>query len=122
MSWHDRVLVRPSAAELTEALRAARDAVNGRARMRLLPWPPSDEVAFRITVEKRREGQWQWLAPSHGAQAPERSALAVAWWRDVLGRLHLRLYGRRDRLNRAQMDNLFGRRRRPPLSLIYPGR
>jgi WD40 repeat protein len=122
MPWLNRILVQPSPAGLTEALRAAHDGINGRATTRQLPWPLPDADAFRAAVQEKAEGQWQWEGPGQNAGTPERSVLAVAWWRDVLGRTHLRLYGRRDRHNRAARANLFGRDRRPALSLIYPGR
>jgi WD40 repeat protein len=102
MTEVDQVLIAPARAELEAALAAAAAAVNGRARERLLAWPPDDLRSFRKEIGAAPEGYRQWVGGGgpqkrspYGRAGLVRSALTVAWWSDHVGRRHVRLLGRR---------------------------
>src|SRR4051812_21842995 len=91
---HDAILVGPSKQQLTEALSQAVKAANARCRTALVPWSPQESAAFWLAAEP--EGWRQWLGGPPGPRDRDhRSALAVAWWTDRLGRRHVRVKGAR---------------------------
>src|SRR5205085_10758201 len=130
-----KVLVAPTAAELDAALDAAVAAINQRGRERLLAWPPDDRKSFRKELAAAPEGYRQWNGGDdrterspYGRDGVVRSALAIAWWSDHIGRKHVRFLGRRGKLGVPELARLMWpempRRREPltpvpPLALVY---
>jgi hypothetical protein len=113
MTEVDKVLVAPDRGALEAALAAAVAAINHRARERLLPWPPDDLRSFRKELAAAPEGYRQWNGGDDrtgrspfGRGGLVRSALAVAWWADHVGRKHVRLLGRRDTLTVPELVRL----------------
>jgi hypothetical protein len=111
MTEVDQVLVAPARAQLEVALAAA--AVNRRARERPLGWPPDDLGLFEKELAAAPEGYRQWVGGDgpterspYGRAGLVRSALAVAWWSDHVGRKHVRLLGRRATLGVPELVRL----------------
>jgi hypothetical protein len=119
----DRVLVQPTPAQVGAALSDAAHAANRDAsasnfvRAGGLGWPPPDYAAVRDAIVGTAAGRHQWPARR---PAPYRvSAVAVAWWRDPIGRKHVRLAGWRGQ--RSDLPpHLFGPAKRPALEAVYP--
>jgi WD40 repeat protein len=124
MAHFDRVLVGPTRDETADAVRAAAQAVEGPTSWIRLAWLPAERERFLGQLADEPEGQRQWVgAEAHRRVGDDRSVVAAAWWHDFTGRLHLRLFARRDRLGPGLVENLFGPGpRRPPLALVYPER
>jgi hypothetical protein len=103
----DEVLVAPGRARLEAVLGSAVARVNQRSKDRLLAWPLPELAAFLDRFEAAAEGFRQWnggndqtpRAP-HGRSGVYRSALAVAWWTDAIGRRHVRVLGQRGGLQK----------------------
>jgi hypothetical protein len=122
MAGSERVLVAPSRAELAQALRETVGTANGRCRERRLPWPlpgSPEELADAGTPAGWR--QWNG-GEMPGRSGEARSALALVWWTDHVGRRHFRAVGRRGGLTRRQMNNLLDPNGHgwPPLALVHP--
>jgi hypothetical protein len=124
MACHDRVLILPDRAAWERALREAASAANGRARQRLLAWPLPGLASFLAQACSAAEGRWQWNAEGLPNAGVDRSAVAVAWWTDFVGRKHARIVGWRGRLDTWRLENLFCPTGgdRPALALVYPAR
>jgi hypothetical protein len=110
----DRVVVGPDRAGLGQALCDAAAAANARPGLRALPWPPADLDAVLARLDGQAEGLARW-APGPPVRRPRAAALvACAWWRDYLGRAHVRVRG------------WFGKPSawppRPPLLMVRPER
>jgi WD40 repeat protein len=135
MTEIDGALIAPARADLETALGVAVATVNGRARERLLGWPPDDLRSFRKEIAGTPEGYRQWVGGDgptrrspYGRAGLVRSALAVAWWSDHVGRRHVRLLGRRATLGLPELVRLMWPEARrqgasvppvPPLALVY---
>jgi WD40 repeat protein len=122
MTGVDRVLIGPTADELERALAEAAASVNQGTGARRVKWAPARLRAALAEVAGRREGHLQWLAKQgHGLEG--RSAVALAWWTDHLGRRHHRVVGRRGFLvaNNSQ-SVLSPHKDQPALALVYPER
>jgi hypothetical protein len=117
----DQVLIDPTETALTTALAEAAGRANGRARLCLLRWPPSDLPDFLLKW-RTPEGFWQWNGgdgPGHSGEA--RTIVAVAWWTDWIGRKHIRLVARRGEFNNAARQNLLSHGARRPFQWqVYP--
>jgi hypothetical protein len=121
----DTILVAPSPRALTETLARATKAANHRCRSALVRLRPKEGEKFCRTVAAAPEGFRQWLGAAEGPRREDhRSAVAVAWWTDPLGRRHIRVKG-------ARWSFTYGRegessilcpyeQPRPPLWMIYP--
>jgi len=106
MADTDRVLIDPSPQALESALAEAACQANGRARLRLLEWPPADLDVFRM-MARTPEGRHQWNGgPQRGKSGEPRTIVAVAWWTDWVGRRHVRVVGRRGNFNNPARNNL----------------
>jgi hypothetical protein len=121
----DTILVGPSQQSLTEALNRAVKAANSRCRAALVQWSPQESAAFWRTVAAQPEGWRQWLGGPPGPRDRDhRSALAVAWWTDRLGRRHVRVKGARWSFSYDQgaLQNILCpyAEERPPVWMIYP--
>jgi WD40 repeat protein len=115
----DRVLVAPSADELTHALGEAAAAADRGRRSRLVAWPPEDLGDFLDAWRRDPEGVREWRGEGRSRSASF-SAVGVAWWSDLLGRRHCRFVARRPPIGRLRMDVLGLRLPRPALALVYP--
>jgi hypothetical protein len=77
----------------------------------------------RLAADRAAEGWRQWNGGEGKARSWEaRSALALAWWTDPLGRKHCRVLARRGRFARPYLDHLLDPTGEgwPPLALVYP--
>jgi WD40 repeat protein len=93
----DCVLIDPTPEALSQTLGNAAAAANKGCRARLLHWPVSDFADFVTAWRTEREGQRQWTGPRADRQRADiRSAVAVLWWDDPLGRKHCRVIADRD--------------------------
>ena len=106
----DRLLVRPTQAEVRRALDQAAAAANRRGGASTLRWPPHDLDDALRRCETDAEGVWS-PAPPRAGHA-DKPTVAVAWWHDFAGRAHLRVGGWGSR--RGQWPE------RPPLLTVYP--
>jgi hypothetical protein len=123
MSTFERLLVGPSPRQLEEALREARAILDERVRANPLPWPLPGLAEVQARYQTDAEGRQEWLSGSVLVREEPRTALAVAWWHDFTGRPHVRLLGRRGRMERSAGSRLFGPADDvPALSWVYPGR
>jgi hypothetical protein len=95
MGDFDRVFVAPSAAELNEALRVAAATANAERRALGLRWPPPRLPRTLARVQAEAEGVQVWGDGVEGDLPRERTEVALAWWRDFIGRPHVRILGRR---------------------------
>jgi hypothetical protein len=107
MFRHDVTLVSPAPDELERALSEAVTAANGRCRTSLLAWPLDGlpELVDRLAVEA--EGWHAWRSGSPRRRKEQRSAAAVAWRRDFLGRAHVRVVARRLEMGEPTPFDLF---------------
>jgi hypothetical protein len=126
---YDRVLIDPTPEALSEALGEASAATNKGFRARLLDWPAEDFPDFVKTWRRAAEGQRQWNGQGahrkSGAGGDTRSAAAVVWWSDPLGRKHCRVVAERVDCGRDWEVNLLGfgpdeDEPRPVLWRVYP--
>jgi WD40 repeat protein len=119
---YDRVLIHPSRQDLAEALQEAARSANDRSRVRLVRWPPADLESVLDRVEQEREGRHQWNGgDGRGKPGEVFSAVAVAWWSDLIDRRHCRIVGRRGKLDSARLDNLLSPgETRQAVWLVYP--
>jgi WD40 repeat protein len=118
----DRLLVGPDRAGLEQFLHSGWEAMTRRFKDNLLPWPlPGLEETLRRCATDPG-GRHEWLSGPSNKRAVWRSALAVAWWRDFIGRLHVRMKGLRGHLKHSPQTQLFGAEEAPALSWLYPGR
>jgi WD40 repeat protein len=116
MTLFDRTLVQPGRKELEQALKAAAAAANGKARTRVLRWPPRDWADFfRKKLGRKAEGWQGWIAKGGGGGV--RSVVTLSWWSDHLGRKHHRIVGDRPSTSAARRAE-----GRPALACIYPDR
>jgi WD40 repeat protein len=114
---YDCVLVRPGPEQLAQALGEAARAANDRSRLGLLRWPPADLGAVLEKVPRDPEGYAQWGGRPGGTH----SAVALAWWADVIGRRHCRVVGRREKGDAAGPARLLAPgEARPAVWLVYP--
>jgi WD40 repeat protein len=111
-------------------------AVNSRGKDRLLAWPLPGLRAFLHLFGSLAEGFRQWnggkdqrASSPHGDSGRSRSALAIAWWTDAVGRRHVRVLARRAALKTPDLVCLLWPPRFtrtgfaqtwPPLVLVYP--
>jgi hypothetical protein len=128
----DRVLIDPTPKALGQALGEASAAANQGCRARLIAWPTDDFTTFVAEWQAAAEGQRQWIGPgTHRKSGPggdTRSAAAVAWWSDPLGRKHCRVVSERVDCRSAEERDLFrpdaARYEKPParpvLWRVYP--
>jgi hypothetical protein len=119
----DKVLAAPSGAELEAALHDAVVAANGRARLRLLPWPLDGLDGFVEGGGLPAEGWRQWKGSVKSTHL-ECSAVGAAWWSDHAGRKHYRVVGGRPPNLKADFSHLLGppAKKAHPLTLIYGDR
>jgi DNA-binding beta-propeller fold protein YncE len=91
----DRVLIDPTLDALSRTLAEASAAANKGFRARLLHWPAGGYADFVTAWRAAQEGQRQWIGPGtyrkRGPGGDTRSAAAVVWWSDPLGRKHCRV-------------------------------
>ncbi len=124
----DRLLIAPTEEELERALAEAAAGANRGKRGNLLKWPPSKLDNRLVGVADQHEGYRQWIAGKKAASDPqpgrvERSAVALVWWTDHLGRKHLRVVGARGLFRGDQQQAVLSPREPvPPGALVYPGR
>jgi hypothetical protein len=124
----DRLLIGPTEEELERALAEAAAGANRGKRGNLLKWPPANLHNRLAGVADQREGYRQWVAGRKAASdwqpgRVERSAVALAWWTDHLGRKHLRVVGARGMFRGDQQQAVLSPGEPvPPRALIYPGR
>jgi WD40 repeat protein len=121
----DQILVGPTEQELNDVLGRAVKAANARCRTARVELGAAECAQFCATVAKQPEGWRQWVGgPAGPKDRDHRSALAVAWWADPLGRRHVRVRGARWSFNydRHALTNVFCPfdEKRPPLWMIYP--
>src|SRR5262245_5889136 len=103
---YDRVLIQPARAELESVLHEACLQANERSRLRVLRWPLADLEAALEGVETIPEGSRQWNGgDGRGREGETHSAVALAWWTDLIGRRHCRVVGRRGKLDRARLND-----------------
>jgi sugar lactone lactonase YvrE len=122
----DKVLVAPSREDLERTLLAAATAANKGCRSRKLTWTTTTTDTLLSKRSAAPEGFQQWNGEDERKQRGQggdtRSAVAVVWWTDRLGRTHYRIAA--DRIGcRASyhVKNLIcPYRERPPLWLLYP--
>jgi hypothetical protein len=117
MSDFDRVLAAASRADVEEALRSAAAHADAGQQGQRLGWPPPGLADVLRRVADEPEGRAQLLG-GRSTSNSTRSALAVAWWHDHLGRPHLRVVAGRRRLRPT--DAPFLPVGWPPLCLIHP--
>ncbi len=117
----DRVLVQPSREALEGVLHEATLAANGKSRLRILRWPLANLVAVLDEVQARAEGRRQWNGGDRGRPGETYSAVALAWWTDLIGRRHCRVAGRRGKLDRPRLENFLSPgEERPAVWQVYP--
>lgn len=91
----DRVLVAPDWVELDRTLSAAARAASKGCRVRTIAWTPDATEALLHDSAAAPEGFRQWNgegeARKRGFANETRSAVAVSWWTDPLGRTHYRV-------------------------------
>jgi WD40 repeat protein len=118
------LLVAPSEAELNESLTQAVNAANARCRNALVQLSPIAREDTVRAMASRPEGTRQKLGGQGGPREAERSAVAVAWWADRLGRRHVRVKGARRKFPHgpdADRNILNPRTEsRPPVWMLYP--
>jgi WD40 repeat protein len=119
---YERVLIHPSHEALAGAVQAATRTANDRSRLRTLRSPLPDLEAVLGRVDREREGLHQWNGGvGRGRPGEVFSAVALAWWTDLLDRRHCRVVGRRGKLDAARLDNLLSPgEERPAVWLVYP--
>lgn len=123
MHRFDQVVIDPSRQELDRLLTQATSAANKGCRARLLKWAITNTDAFLRERKKASEGFRQWTAeaPPKTSGRETRSALAVVWWTDPMGRIHHRIAGDRVYSTFKHLENLLCPYvQRPPLWLVYP--
>jgi hypothetical protein len=119
----DHVLVRPSRDDLAAAIHEAVLSANDKSRLRVLRWPFADLNAALDQMQSEAEGRRQWNGgDGRGRPGDTFSAVAVAWWTDLIGRRHCRVVGHRGKLDRARLDNLLSAadESRTAVWLVYP--
>src|SRR5262245_52674513 len=105
MAHYDTVRIDPGPDELERALREAVTAANDRRRQRLVPWPLPGHAGLFDEVAAKSQGWRQWNGGEGPARPGEaRSAVALAWWSDLVGRKHHRVVGRCGPFNRPMLD------------------
>jgi sugar lactone lactonase YvrE len=124
MHRFDRVVIDPSRQELDRIFTEAATAANKRCRERLLHWSTDATSAFLRERKKASEGFRQFNAEGERKRrrfTKDRSALAVVWWTDPLGRIHHRIAADRTYTDSKTVENLLcPYHERPHLWLIYP--
>jgi sugar lactone lactonase YvrE len=120
----DRVLVGPSREELEAVLKEAAAVVSTDSPT-TITWEASDTDSLLRRTAARPEGFRQWNGPTQ--PNPSRysyemcSAVAVAWRRDALNRVHYRIAANFVHADGGQARNfLCPGEERPPWWLIYP--
>ncbi len=119
----DRVLVQPTREALEGVLHEATLAANDKSRLRVLRWPLVELGVVLDTLGARAEGRRQWNGgDGRGKPGETHSAVALAWWTDLIGRRHCRVVGRRGKLDKARLHNFLspGDEDRPTVWLVYP--
>ena len=119
----NRMLIAPGREELHQALCDAAAWTGRSARKNLVTFDPADADALLDECTRAGEGFRQWNGgPALLRAGGARSAVAVAWWSDPIGRCHARVSGGRGRLGLAICHNLLcpNDPTRPPLWLVYP--
>jgi WD40 repeat protein len=128
----DKVLIDPTPEGLSAFLDLAAVAANRGYRARLLWGAMIDFASFVADSWTAPEGERQWIGPgTHRTSGPggdTRSAVAVAWWSDPLGRKHCRVIGDRIDCGSAEEQSLFWpdnrgfspASQRPVLWRVYP--
>jgi hypothetical protein len=121
----DTILVAPKTQALAGALGRATKAANLRCRSALVRLNPGEGEDLCRAVSITTEGFRQWLAAADGPRRDDhRSAVAVAWWTDRLGRRHVRVKGARWSFtygSKEECNTLCPHpQSRPPLWMIYP--
>ncbi len=91
----DRLVVGPTRTEREQFLRQGWEALTLRHHSNLLPWPLPDQSAFLDRCDAEPAGRHEWLSGPSTNRIEWRSALAVVWWHDFIGRLHFRIRGKR---------------------------
>jgi hypothetical protein len=118
----DVVLVAPTDKELTATLTRAVKAANSRCRTARVELSEPTAAELRRSLVAEPEGQRQWLGGP--CDRDLRSALAVAWWTDRLGRKHVRIKGARWKFgyDRHAEKNILcpHAEDRPPVWMVYP--
>jgi hypothetical protein len=109
----DRVLLAPSQADVEEALREAVSAANAGTGRDRLALPPHGLHAGLARMESEGEGQLDW--PTRRRAGAVRPGAGVAWWRDYLGRAHVRVIAAVSTASPLGPDW-------PALAAVYPGR
>jgi hypothetical protein len=123
MANYDRVLVGPTRETLEAALHEAVRAANAGSRLRILRWPLGDIGSALDRAESQAEGLKQWNGgDGKGRPGETFSAVALAWWTDLIGRRHCRVAGRRGKFDRERLENFLspGDESRPAVWLVYP--
>jgi hypothetical protein len=121
----DTILVAPSPQTLADALGRATKVANLRCRNALVQLSPEETEELCQNVADASEGFRQWLGSAEGAgREAHRSAVAVAWWTDRLGRRHVRVKGARWSFTYGQEGESNTlcpfEQTRPPVWMIYP--
>jgi hypothetical protein len=121
----DATLVAPSPEALTEEVSRATKAANLRCRSALVQLSPKEGEGLGRAIATTTEGFRQWLGAAAGPRRDDhRSAVAVAWWTDGLGRRHVRIKGARWSFTYAPegVSNTLSPypQPHPPLGMIYP--
>jgi hypothetical protein len=121
----DKVLVQPGKEAFFDGMNQAMLSANFQSRSSWVKLSSRQCGQLWRQVASRPEGFRQWVggAPRSGNR-DERSAVAVAWWTDRVGRPHLRLKGARYSFthSREALRNIFCpfKEDRPPVWMIYP--
>jgi WD40 repeat protein len=120
MANFDRALSGPTVEELERVLAEAAASANQEASSNRLNWPPARYRAALAEVAGRRSGYRQWL--TRGSSSLRRSAVALVWWTDHLGRKHHRVVGRRGYFRAVNPQSVLSPGKdQPVLALISPG-
>jgi hypothetical protein len=117
MSDFDRVLAGASPDDVVAALRSGASHADAGQRAQCLGWPPPGLADVLRRVAEEPEGRAHLLGGRNTSNST-RSALAVVWWHDHLGRPHVRVAAGRRRLRPT--DAPFLPVGWPPLCLIHP--
>jgi hypothetical protein len=106
----DRSLIDPAPVEFFDLLQQALRSINRRCTRNRLDWPLDGLSDFAAGLTNDTEGVREWVSGPVGEEVVDRSALGVAWWRNAIGQLVLRVVGRRSRTGRrSPHDDLFER-------------
>jgi WD40 repeat protein len=128
----DRVLIDPTPEALGQTAHLASKAANDGFRARLLTWPFEGFDEFLLSWRAAPTGERQWTGPGkhrkNGPGGDARSAAAVAWWTDPVGRKHFRVAADRVNCGTPSEQSLFNPgqasvyegERRPALWCVYP--